>query len=103
MSKWPNGKKGEKQMKIRNGFVSNSSSSSFMLIGVKACDISLSLDEALDLGFETANDGELVGVHFYVSEYETESFTLAQIQTAAQAVRDKLGKEPEVFVGMEYS
>jgi len=73
-----------------------------MLIGVRRSDINLDWDEIEKLGFETANDGELVGVHFYISEYSTESFTLAQIQTAAQAVRDKLGKEPEVFVGMEY-
>lgn len=90
-------------MKIRNGFVSNSSSSSFLLVGVEADKVTLSTEELEDMGFSFACDCELVGVHWYISEYDTKDVSVQQITDAAQKVRDKLGVEPRVYAGMEYS
>ena len=90
-------------MKLRAGFVSNSSSSSFLLVGIRADETKLSLDEIEALGLETANNGELVGVHHYIGEYETEAFSFADLAKDAQKVRDALGVEPRVYSGMECS
>ena len=88
-------------MKIRNGFVSNSSSSSFMLVGLTVNETGMTIKELQNLGFRFANEAEIVGVHWNVSEYKIDEIPVTEVLDAIQKVRDKLGKEPRVYVGME--
>lgn len=92
-------------MKTRNGFVSNSSTSSFLLVGLNREEVGLDLEQIEELeehGFETANDGELFGVYFYVGEYEAKSFSFEEIEKAREKFRKHIGKEPKIFSGAQY-
>ena len=97
-------------MKIRSGFVSNSSSSSFLLVGMKK-------DELTPEQLTMANNGGLeehggdfdepcfIGEEWYISEYETKSFHWDDVQDAYDRIRNVLGDEVDikVYVGMRYS
>ena len=96
-------------MKIRNGFVSNSSSSSFLVVGVEASKLTEEqINKALDSGLEECGNTEyrpLIGIQRYISEGDTESFPVALIIAAEHTVRSVLGDEIDikVFVGTTYS
>ena len=82
-------------MKVRNGFVSNSSSSSFVIIGVKqSCE--MNYKEMRELGLrcfnmDDSNSGEVTGVVICDDEYLGESFTsFKELQEMAQKVADAL-------------
>ncbi|KKM97488.1 hypothetical protein LCGC14_1167390 [marine sediment metagenome] len=95
-------------MKIRSGFVSNSSSSSFLLVGVKK-------DELTSEQLTMANSGGLeehggldepyfIGEEWYIGEYETKGFCWDDVQNAYDKVRNVLGCEVDikVYVGTRW-
>ena len=79
-------------MKIRNGFVSNSSSSSFVILGVKQSDELESLPEGFDCLYVEESDYEYIsGIVISDDEYLDESFTTIKVlQEMAQKVADAL-------------
>ena len=61
-------------MKLRNGFVSNSSSSSFMIMGKWVAKLPNNDEELEDKGilcYESDEDGPAVGVEFDIKDDET--------------------------------
>lgn len=92
-------------MKIRDGFVSNSSSSSFILIGVKTASVDADLLEKCGFDYAyTEGDDELVGVKCRVSDYEVDSMSMKDVEDAVQRVKGKFGEDADIqiFFGQEY-
>lgn len=79
-------------MKIRNGFVSNSSSSSFVIIGVKRTDEDEDLAEGMESLYVEAGEYDYItGVVLSDGEELDESTTsFAEFQKIAQKVADFL-------------
>jgi hypothetical protein len=103
-------------MKIRNGFVSNSSSSSFLLIGFKATqeqekelreyfekiDYAKDTNEAGLCLLGEVDGGPFIGVKFRVPEYETEIFNIDKILGAVETVQKAYPKAKiKAIVGTE--
>lgn len=112
-------------MKVRNGFVSNSSSSSFIIIGCKVsekeviklkeqllgrkykededweCDACDALSEN-DWEFVDDNEEILGKVLESYDSYEMSSFTLQKVKDTFKEVKDRFKKEPKIYVGTKY-
>lgn len=100
-------------MKVRSGFVSNSSSSSFLLIGFKAnkaqikkhnemCD-----NEELDpyYDFEMIDELDLIGFSISASNGETECISLEYIKEKTETLKSIFGNDivVELWVGTRYT
>lgn len=93
-------------MKIRNGFVSNSSSSSFMMVGVDYSSLTHTQKQLIEnSNLEVDEEQDIAGISHYIGEYDTKSFSLPLIAKDELKIRCVLGEEVEVkvFVGMTYS
>ena len=95
-------------MKIRNGFVSNSSSSSFVILGVKTDD-EMDYKEMRSLGLNCLHidEGCYTGIVISDDEYLEESFTsFKELHEMAQKVADALKvdiNEVELITGTRSS
>ena len=94
-------------MKIRNGFVSNSSSSSFVMVGVRVSALSDDDIKKLEDGGCWQDNYEYpvaVGKKWRGDEYETESMSIAEISSASDEIKKILGRDVDVelFFGMVY-
>jgi hypothetical protein len=97
-------------MKIRSSFVSNSSSSSFIMVGVNLSEISSEQRNLLEengfydtddlMGNETA-----IGKSWSASDYETETISLSELNDIAAQIKSVIGDDVEVSVmfGERYS
>lgn len=105
-------------MKIRHGFVSNSSSSSFVILGTKltaaekkayyAAYEANDYDEPPVKGLEDADEGKYLGVKVRIDEEDwstTKAFTEKDFAKVSEKLEKHLGRPVEVaiYVGMEAS
>lgn len=99
-------------MKIRNGFVSNSSSSSFLIVGIEKSklteeQIKLAEDNELEqCGYDEGDrDYTIIGREWHIDEYVTKEFALSQINDVAKKIQSVLGEKAvaQLFVGSRYS
>ena len=96
-------------MKIRNGFVSNSSSSSFILVGVKLSDITEDQRELLENNscfsdVDNCEDPMAIGEEWTASDYEINSISLSDLNKSATDLKNLLGGNinVSVFFGERY-
>lgn len=92
-------------MKIRFGFVSNSSSSSFVLVGVDSSNLTDKQKEELYTnGFEdnSYDDPQAIGVRWRASDYEVESISIDEINGAAKKLKDLGFNNVKVYFGEVY-
>jgi len=89
-------------MKIRSGFVSNSSSSSFLLIGV---DINSITDEQRELleknGFDSVDNYEdpgAIGSEWYASDYEINDIAVSTVNDTVAEIKSLLGEDADVRI-----
>ena len=89
-------------MKIRNGFVSNSSSSSFVVLGIKSDD-DLENDEFDSIYVESDEDYYVTGMEISDDEYLEETETsLTELNEMAEKVAKALNvpvSEVKLFTG----
>lgn len=93
-------------MKIRQGFVSNSSSSSFIAIGI-FCDKDELTEEELEEShsFEGEED-RLIGEYFDIDGYGIDSIALSEVIETAKKVSTKYNidlDDIEIIYGSYYS
>ena len=98
-------------MKIRNGFVSNSSTSSFILIGYKVKDADYEKYQELDLDFTDDEEEKgycLVGKEIAAwdeEDYSSFSISWEKIEQIKKEVKEKMGRneEPQLSGGIRLS
>jgi len=94
-------------MKIRNGFVSNSSSSSFVVLGVK-----YSKSDAADLAnkhkLHMIDDADIIGIHYFSAsddgDIDESTMTPEDIKKDFDKLKAIFGEDAEIkwFSGMDY-
>lgn len=81
-------------MKVRDGFVSNSSSSSYVVVGIKLDElIANEIDKLLNLGFEEIgifDDPVFIGKSFYSGDHNTTELNLGIIITYMGLLRQSI-------------
>jgi len=80
-------------MKTRNGFVSNSSSSSFVIIGVNVSDIKLKdgkdmWDAAEEIGLEVVDDCKYMGA--YIAKIDSDSYDIEEGSMSASELKNMI-------------
>ena len=96
-------------MKIREGFVSNSSSSSFVLLGIKRTtqDINSWNDLIEKYDLQEVYDENIAGFHYFSSddcgEVEETQVSLADVQKSIDKLKQIFGEDADIkwFSGME--
>lgn len=94
-------------MKIRNGFVSNSSSSSFVILGVKYTG-SDGIDIMKKHGLGCNSDGDVIGIdYFHISDdsdLKESEISLEEIQKDFDKLRVAFGEDAKIrwYYGMEF-
>ena len=82
-------------MKIRNGFVSNSSSSSFI------CDVSGRVESGYDMGIEDAGMYECVNGHTfdedYLLDYDYKEMVINKLENEVKMYSNKYGDEDHLI------
>ena len=95
-------------MKIRNGFVSNSSSSSFVVVGIKLESLDYDSPEYAKYeekySIEQLGDGVIVGYSVCaVDEYGVEDTSLQEVEKIIKAAKDDFpDQDVRLYAGTTY-